>query len=282
MISIDRLTVRFGRFVAVNELSLDVPSGQILGFLGPNGAGKTTTVRVLAGVLKPSSGTVKIAGVEVPKGLQRVKELCGYVRDTEDHFDDLSGRENLRIFASLYGLPKARIDEVLERLELTEAARLAVKRYSKGMRRKLMIAREIMHRPRVLFCDEPTANLDAHSTLVVRRILQELRSEGAAVFLTTHNMTEVEEICDSVAILAGGRLIDHDSPSQFILRHAERRVRVEREVGGAQIRRVYDMDEPASRDALAELIKETGDLRVHSLDFRFEDVFRKITGEAFQ
>ncbi|MEL6427609.1 MAG: ABC transporter ATP-binding protein [Planctomycetota bacterium] len=278
----DQLTVRFGSFVAVDGLSLDVRPGEILGFLGPNGAGKTTTIRVLTGGLRPTSGTVEIGGHSMPLQLQRIKDVCGYVPDTEDHFEELSGRDNLRIFARLYRLPRKRVDEVLARLELTEAAGLAVGRYSKGMRKKLMIAREIMHAPRVLFCDEPTANLDAHSTGVVRRILADLRDDGTTVLLTTHNMTEVEEICDRVAILAGGRLIDHDSPSNFILRHAERRVRVERDVDGRQVRDQFDMDDEVQRAALADLVRDRAELRIHSLDFRFEDVFRKITGEVYR
>ncbi|MEM7231662.1 MAG: ABC transporter ATP-binding protein [Planctomycetota bacterium] len=282
MIRLDQLSVRFGKFVAVDGLSLEVEPGRIFGFLGPNGAGKTTTIRVLTGVLRPSSGTVEIAGHRIPSRLDDVKPLCGYVPDTEDHFEELSGRENLRIFASLYRLPNSRVDEVLGRLELAEAAKLAVSRYSKGMRKKLLIAREIMHRPKVLFCDEPTANLDAHSTGLVRGLLRELREDGATVFLTTHNMTEVEEICDHVAIVSGGRLIDNDTPSAFIMRHAERRVRVERDVEGCQDRQLFDLDDSSSRARLAALIEAEADLRIHSLDFRFEDVFRKLTGEAYK
>ena len=140
MIKIDDLRVQFGKFVAVDGLNLQTEPGQIFGFLGPNGAGKTTTVRVLTGVLRPTSGTVTIAGHSIPADLHKVKELCGYVPDTEDHYDELSGRENLRIYASLYRIPKQRVDEVLARLELSEAANLAVARYSKGMRKKLLIA----------------------------------------------------------------------------------------------------------------------------------------------
>lgn len=281
MIHIDDLRVRFGDFVAVDGLSLDAEPGQIFGFLGPNGAGKTTTIRVLTGVLAPTSGTVEIAGHPIPAQLDRVKAVCGSVPDTEDHYEELSGRENLRIFAALYRLPKTRIDEVLARLELSEAADLAVSRYSKGMRKKLLIAREILHRPQVLFCDEPTANLDAHSVSVVRRLLRELRDDGTTVFLTTHDMHEVEEICDQVAILSGGKLIAHDTPHAFITRHAERKVRVERDVGGRQRREVFDMDDADERAALAALVGSHPDARVHSLDFRFEDVFRKLTGEAY-
>lgn len=282
MIKLDRLRVQFGKFVAVDSLSLETEPGQIFGFLGPNGAGKTTTVRVLTGGLRPTSGLVKIAGHPIPAALERVKELCGYVPDTEDHYEELSGRDNLKIFASLYRVPKPRIDEVLARLELSEAANLAVSRYSKGMRKKLLIAREILHRPKVLFCDEPTANLDAHSTSLVRRLLRELREDGTTVFLTTHNMAEVEEICDHVAILSRGKLIDSDTPSGFMTRHAERKVRVERTIDGQQVRQIFDQDDPASRTKLAELVSAESDLQVHSLDFRFEDVFRKLTGEAYE
>ena len=282
MIEINQLTVRFGKFVAVDDLTLTAEPGQIFGFLGPNGAGKTTTIRVLTGVLRPTTGRIRIAGHPIPAALQRVKPLCGYVPDTEDHFEELSGRDNLRIFAALYRLPKPRVDEALGRLELSEAADLAVSRYSKGMRKKLLIARELLHRPRVLFCDEPTANLDAHSTRVVRRLLSEVRAEGTTVFLTTHNMAEVEEICDRVAILSRGRLVDCDTPAAFMTRHAERRVRVERDVEGEQVREVFDQDDPDSRTALATVVADDPTVRIHSLDFRFEDVFRKLTGEAYE
>ena len=282
MIHIDQLCVRFGKFTAVDGLSLEAEPGQVFGFLGPNGAGKTTTIRVLTGVLRPTSGSVQIAGHPVPRSLDKVKPLCGYVPDTEDHFEELSGRENLRIFAALYRLPRQRVDETLDQLELSEAAGLAVSRYSKGMRKKLLIAREILHRPKVLFCDEPTANLDAHSTGVVRRILRDLRESGTTVFLTTHNMTEVEEICDRVAILSRGKLVDCDTPVAFMTRHAERRVRLERDVDGESVRELFDLDDAGSRGELAALIQAQPELRVHSLDFRFEDVFRKLTGEAYQ
>ena len=282
MIHIDRLRVQFGRFVAVDNLSLEAKAGHIFGFLGPNGAGKTTTIRVLTGGLRPTSGKVTIAGEAIPERLQQVKAIVGYVPDTEDHFEELSGRENLRIFAALYGLPKRRVEESLARLELAEAASLAVARYSKGMRKKLLIAREILHRPKVLFCDEPTANLDSHSTAVVRRILKEMRDDGTTVFLTTHNMVEVEELCDRVAILSRGKLLDCDTPAAFMTRHAERRVRVERDVEGENLREEFDMDDEAARARLGTLITMEPSLRVHSLDFRFEDVFRKLTGEAYK
>ena len=282
MIHIDKLTVRFGKFVAVDELSLDADAGQVFGFLGPNGAGKTTTIRVLTGVLRPTSGSVEIAGHSIPAQLDRAKLVCGYVPDTEDFFEELNGRDNLKIFAGLYCVPVSRVGEVLDQLELSEAAKLRVSRYSKGMRKKLLIAREILHQPKVLFCDEPTANLDAHSTGVVRRILTELRDRGTTIFLTTHNMAEVEEICDRVAILSRGRLIDSASPTAFMTRHVENQVRVERDEDGRTTRQLFNMDDEASRGELAELLRNEPGLRMHSVEYRFEDVFKKLTGEAYQ
>ncbi|MEM1227508.1 MAG: ABC transporter ATP-binding protein [Planctomycetota bacterium] len=282
MIQINNLSVRFRRFMAVDQLSLEVPSGQVFGFLGPNGAGKSTTVKVLTGVLHPTSGDVQISGHSIPSKLDQVKALCGYVPDTEDLFEELSGRDNLKIFSSLYRLPISRVDDVLAKLELSEAANLAVARYSKGMRKKLLLAREILHQPKVLICDEPTANLDSHSTRLVRRLLLDLRDQGTTIFLTTHNMTEVEEICDRVAIISRGRLVDLDTPIAFMTRHAERKVQVEREVDGQQVRQLYDLEEVSSRTELATLITDHSELRIHSLDFRFDDVFRKLTGDAYK
>ena len=215
-IQIDQLVVRFGRFTAVNRLDLNVNAGELFGFLGPNGAGKTTTIRVLTGSQLPTSGSVTVRGYNIPAHFEEAKPQFGYVPDTENHMEEFTGRENLELFAQLYGAPLSQVEESLARLELSEAANLTVDSYSKGMRRKLLIAREILHRPRVLYLDEPTANLDAHSTELVRNLLREMAADGGTVFLTTHNMEEVEQICDRVAILCRGELVDCDTPTNFV------------------------------------------------------------------
>lgn len=280
-IVIDQLTVAYGRFRAVDRLSLQVPQGELFGFLGPNGAGKSTTIRVLIGTQRPTSGRVEVAGYEMPRQLSRLKPLFGYVPDTENHIEEFSGRENLRLFARLYGVPERRADEALGWLELSEAADLPVRAYSKGMRKKLLIAREILHEPRVLYLDEPTANLDRHSTEVVRGLLRELAARGTTVFLTTHDMDEVEQICDRVAILCRGQLVDCDTPVNFMTRHAERKVHVQYERDGRVLREVLNQDIPADRERLALLIRDEACVRVHSQEFQFEDVFLKLTGQAY-
>ena len=280
-IVIDGLTVRYGSFTAVDRLSLSVREGELFGFLGPNGAGKSTTIRVLIGASRPTSGRVEIAGHSLPRDFAKVKPLFGYVPDTENHMEEFSGRENLVLFAKLYDVPLVEVDRALGRLELSEAADLPVRAYSKGMRKKLLIAREILHQPRILYLDEPTANLDRHSTDVVRKLLRELTARGTTVFLTTHDMEEVEQICDRVAILCKGKLIDCDTPVNFMTRHAERKVLAQYEQSGQVLREELDLDDDRQRERLANIIRHEACVRLHSQEFQFEDVFLKLTGQAY-
>ncbi|MFN0195866.1 MAG: ABC transporter ATP-binding protein [Planctomycetaceae bacterium] len=281
MIELQNVSVIFGSHTAVDQLSLTVNRGELFGFLGPNGAGKTTTIRVLTGQGHLTSGCARVAGVELPKGLAHVKPLIGYIPDTENHMEEFTGRENLRLFARLYDVPLSRIDEGLAQLELSEAANVIVKNYSKGMRKKLLIARELLHQPQVLFCDEPTANLDAHSVQRVRQLLREQASRGVTIFLTTHDMEEVEQICDRVAILCKGKLVECDTPTRFITRHAERNVLVQFERDNQTFRELLSLDDPAHQQRLSQIIQTERCVRLHSQEFRFAEVFLKLTGQAY-
>src|SRR5437016_5315513 len=158
MIRLDGLRVLYGSFAAVDGLDLEIRGGELFGLLGPNGAGKSTTLRVLIGQRRPSGGRVTVAGLDVVRDWARVKPLFGYVPDRENHFDEFTGRRNLQLFAGLYGVELARVDECLAIVELSEAADVPVRGYSLGMKRKLLLARALLHRPRLLYLDEPTAN----------------------------------------------------------------------------------------------------------------------------
>src|SRR4051794_14595364 len=177
ILSLEKLTVRYGDFVAVDGLDLELRRGELFGLLGPNGAGKSSTIRVLIGQHRPSGGRVTVAGLDVVRDWQEVKSLFGYVPDRENHFEEFSGRRNLQLFAGLYGVAEGRVRECLGLVELDEAAHLPVRAYSLGMRRKLLLARALLHRPRLLYLDEPSANLDLHSAEVVHRILRGLTLE---------------------------------------------------------------------------------------------------------
>jgi ABC-type multidrug transport system ATPase subunit len=163
VIRLDALTVRYGSFVAVDRLDLELRAGELFGLLGPNGAGKSSTLRVLIGQRPPTEGRVTVLGHDVVRDWAAVKPLFGYVPDRENHFEEFTGRGNLEFFAGLYAVSHGRVDECLARVELDEAADLPVRAYSLGMRRKLLLARALLHRPRLLYLDEPTANLDIHS-----------------------------------------------------------------------------------------------------------------------
>src|SRR6185295_18423796 len=177
VIHLHDLVVRYGSFVAVDRLNLELQPGELFGLLGPNGAGKSSTLRVLIGQRRPTSGRVTIFGQDIVREWSAIKPRFGYVPDRENNFEEFSGRRNLAIFAGLYDVPERRIDECLEMVELDEAADLPVRGYSLGMRRKLLLARALLHKPRLLYLDEPTANLDIHSGKLVREILRDIVGE---------------------------------------------------------------------------------------------------------
>jgi ABC-type multidrug transport system ATPase subunit len=278
VIHIDGLTVAYGSFVAVDGLDLRLERGELFGLLGPNGAGKSSTLRVLIGQRRPSRGRVTVAGRDVVRDWGAVKPLFGYVPDRENHFEEFSGRRNLQLFAGLYRVAADRIDECLRLVELDEAADLPVRGYSLGMRRKLLLARALLHRPRLLYLDEPTANLDIHSAALVRRILRGLVADGVTVVLTTHNMEEVEEVCDRVAILCRGRLVALDTPLALRQQHASRQVDVILHDGR---RHVFDLDGEDDRGVLARYVQAGEVASLKTREFNFHEVFLKLTGTAF-
>jgi ABC-type multidrug transport system ATPase subunit len=278
MIRLSGLRVLYGSFAAVDGLDLDIRGGELFGLLGPNGAGKSTTIRVLIGQRRPSAGTVSVAGHDVVREWAQIKPKFGYVPDRENHFEEFTGRRNLEFFGQLYGVPRRRAQEVLEMVELDEAADLPVRGYSLGMRKKLLLARALLHEPPILYLDEPTANLDIHSAEVVHRILRERVKLGATVILTTHDMDEVEKICDRVGIVCRGKLVALDSPLALKQEHTERKVDLIRSDGE---RFVFDLDVPNDRRQLAALVEAGTVASVRTREFDFHATFLKLTGQAF-
>jgi ABC-type multidrug transport system ATPase subunit len=278
VIRIQDLTIRYGSFTAVDRLCLDIRPGELFGLLGPNGAGKSSTIRVLIGQRRPSDGGVTINGHDVVRDWATIKPLFGYVPDRENHFEEFSGRRNLQFFAGLYNVPARRVDECLHQVELTDAAELRVGGYSLGMRRKLLLARALLHEPAVLYLDEPTANLDVHSAAIVRRLLRDWVKSGNTVLMTTHNMQEVEEICDRVAILCRGRLVALDTPLSLRQQHSQRLVDATLADGN---HRVFDLDHTEDRGRLAEQVAAGAVASLRTRDFNFHEAFLKLTGTEF-
>ena len=278
-IQIDQLRVQYGSFTAVDGLSIEIRKGELFGLLGPNGAGKSTTLRVLIGQRKPTTGNVRVCGLDVVKEWSKIKPLFGYVPDRDNHFDEFTGNRNLEFFADLYGVPRLRVQQCLKLVELDEAGKVPVRGYSLGMRKKLLLARALLHDPQVLYLDEPTANLDIHSAELVHRILRERVESGATVVMTTHDMGEVEKICDRVAIVAKGKLIALDSPLALRQEHTERKADV---ILNSGERLSFNMLAENDRNRLAELIASGQTASLQTREFDFHATFLKLTGLKFE
>lgn len=233
------LTRRFGEVVAVNGLDLEVEEGSVFGFLGHNGAGKTTTVRLLNGVLAPSAGSVRVLGLTPLRDGPALRRKTGVLTETPSLEEMLTGRENLEIYAALYDVPRAevprRVQELLETFELADRADDKVGGYSRGMRQRLALARALLHKPRILFLDEPTAGLDPVVTRQVHELIARIsREERRTVLLCTHNLHEAQKLCDQVAVLEHGRLVALGTPHS-LARQLGRSQRVEVEVASEDV-----------------------------------------------
>jgi ABC-2 type transport system ATP-binding protein len=228
------LSRHFDGRIAVDRLSLEVSEGEVFGFLGPNGAGKTTTVRMLAGLLAPTGGRARIAGVDVIADPQRVRSLVGVLTESPGLYEKLSVWQNLKFYADLYRLAHStqslQIERYLKLFELWERCEDAVSTLSKGMKQKLALARALLHDPKVLFLDEPTAGLDPEAAKTVRELVAELSQERRTIFLCTHNLYEAEQLCDRIGLIKQ-RLLKVGTPTEL-----------KRELYGHQI--VVDLKNP--------------------------------------
>lgn len=219
MIEIHDLTKKYGDFTAVDRLTLTAPEGRIFGFLGPNGAGKTTTIRILAGLSLPTSGTVRVAGIDVIADPLRAKAITGYVPDRPYLYEKLTGRELLQFVANLYGKEwsdcSGRALEMARYFGLDEWIDARIENLSHGMKQKLVLASSLVHDPQVLVIDEPMVGLDALAQRQVKQLLRRLADEKKTIFLTTHTMSVAEAVCDQIAIIHRGRIVSSGTPDEI-------------------------------------------------------------------
>jgi ABC-2 type transport system ATP-binding protein len=296
------LVKRYGQLEAVRGIDLEVKHGEIFGFLGPNGAGKSTTISILCTLLVPSGGTAKVAAIDVVQDPARVRQRIGLVFQDPSLDDQLTGRENLEFHAWIYSVPASergkRIDEMLALLQLTERAGSQVRTYSGGMKRRLEIARGMLHQPQILFLDEPTLGLDPQTRQSIWAHLNELRAtKGITIFMTTHYMDEAE-YCDRIAIIDKGKIVALGTPDELKAmvggdvvtitssRGDEAAAEIETRLGVTPIRDngSLRMEVPDAKVFVPRLVREleapvdTVTLRRPSLD----DVFLKLTGRAIR
>jgi ABC-2 type transport system ATP-binding protein len=216
MIHTEKITKRFDKVVAVDSLDLDVREGEVFGFLGPNGAGKTTTVRMLTCLIGITSGLATVAGLTVGRQDTEIRRTVGVLTESPGMYDTLSAETNLRLFAELYEVKDIRgqVEKYLKMLGLWDRRLDASGTFSKGMKQKLAIARALLHEPRILFLDEPTANLDPEAAHLVREFIADLKKEGRTIFLCTHNLTEADRLCDRIGVFKA-RMLVTDTPANL-------------------------------------------------------------------
>lgn len=220
-IEVHNLTRDYKSVRAVDGISFSVETGEIFGFLGPNGAGKTTTIKILTGQLQPTSGEAQVMGCDVVEEREQLMPQIGVVFDSQNIYDRMSARDNLRFYARLYRIKKARVEEVLAQVGLTDRAGDKVKTFSNGMKQRLVIARALLHKPKVLFLDEPTRGLDPNVARGIRSVVVDLAKQGMTVFLTTHYMEEADQLSDRVAIIDQGRIVALDTPERLKVEYGE-------------------------------------------------------------
>ena len=219
MIEAVNLTKEFGPFVAVREICINVPQGELMAFLGPNGAGKTTTVRMLGSILKPTHGYARVGGYDTVTEARSVRRIIGLLTEFPGLYLRMRGLDYLDFFGELQGMPRpiirSRSEELLKRFQLWEARDIQVGKYSKGMKQKLTLVRAMLHDPEVLFLDEPTSAMDPHSAKLVRDSIAELRQDRRTIILCTHNLAEAEQLADRIAIVRRGQVIAQGTPPEL-------------------------------------------------------------------
>jgi len=283
-VTVESLTRRFGTTEAVKGISFKVPRGSVFGFLGPNGAGKTTTIRMLTGLLAPSSGHITIAGLAMPAQRDEAKRLIGVVPDHQNLYDRLSARQHLQFFARLTDSPVSRVDEVLELLGLADQSEIPTQRLSRGWRQRVLIARGLLHEPEVFFLDEPTSALDPHSALTIRHVINTLREKGTTIFLTTHYMEEANSLCDRIAILHHGTIVAEDTPEAIRMRFGQPSMTVTVSNGDYQADTAISLPLNDSHAAteLSSLFAEGRVKKIHSQEATLEEAFLRLTGSSWQ
>jgi len=218
-IKAENLQKKFGKTVAVDNVSFDVEEGEVFGFLGPNGAGKTTTIRLLTGILTPDSGNVTIKNINMKKNPIDAKMMMGVIPEMGNVYVDLTAKQNLILAGKYYGLSKNvledKADEILSILELYDRRNDSVRTFSKGMKQRISIACAIIHDPEILFLDEPTEGLDVQSRRLIIKIINDMNKKGCTIFLTTHNIEEANKLCERVCIIHNGQIVAIDRPEKL-------------------------------------------------------------------
>ncbi len=281
MLQVENLTFAYskGRKKAVDGLSFKIDKGEIYGFLGPSGAGKTTTQRLIIGLLRNYEGSITIFGKERNKWGKEFYEKIGVAFDFPNLYLKLTAIENLKLIGSFYSKSPSDIDSLLERVGLTADKDSRTENFSKGMKMRLNFVRSIMHNPEIMFFDEPTSGLDPVNAHIIKEIILEQKAAGKTIFLTTHNMTVAEQLCDRVSFLVDGKIVVTGSPSDLMVEYGKRLVKVEYLKDGKSVLSEFPLKEIGINKEFRDIVSNHEIKTIHSCEATLEEIFIKLTGK---
>lgn len=278
-ITISHLSKKFDKDYVLKDVNAVLRKGEILGFLGPSGAGKTTTINILTGQLLPTSGKAEVLGINSNEIDERIYEQIGIVTDSSGIYERMSVYDNLKYFARLLNAPLENIDPLLKRIGLYEHRKKPAGKLSKGQTQRLIVARAVLHKPKVLFLDEPTSGLDPSTALEIHKMLLEMKEEGMAIFLTTHNMEEASKLCDHVALLNEGVIVEYGTPEEICLKYnKDKKYRIQLTDGSKFVLQ----QGPKSAEKIMLWISEDRIETIHSCEPTLETVFLEVTGRELK
>ncbi len=277
LLELSHISKRYRTELALKDITMVLHEGEILGFLGPSGAGKTTTIKIITGQLKPTGGEAKLLGTDAENMDASIYEKIGVVSDNSGVYEKMTVWQNLSVFAQIWNVKKERIEEVLKQVELWEHRKKLAGKLSKGQAQRLILARSVLHKPRVLFLDEPTSGLDPSTAVAIHKMLLDLKKEGMAIFLTTHNMEEATKLCDKVALLYQGTIVEFGSPQELCLKYnRDKRYQVLLN----NHKEVILEQNPENVNKISDWMKKNEIQCIHSCEPTLETVFLQVTGKT--
>ena len=278
-ITMSNIHKSFGQKKVINDVSISIKAGELIGFLGPSGAGKTTTIKLLTGQLKQESGSATILGRDTTTLNHESYRQIGIVSDNSGLYENINAYDNLLVFAKILGTDTGKIPSLLARVGLKDDMKKQVRKFSRGMKQRLVLARALLHNPKILFLDEPTSGLDPSTTIEIHKLMLEMKEGGTTFFLTTHDMTEASKLCDRIVLFNEGVILDMGTMDELSLRYnTEKRVKI--------LLKSQETIElpltPENSQQIANLIYSDDVLTMHTQEPTLETIFLKLTGRGLQ
>ncbi|OUR96598.1 hypothetical protein A9Q84_09640 [Halobacteriovorax marinus] len=275
-IEITNFTKKYDLFTAVDDITLSVTKGSIFGLLGPNGAGKTTTIKAMTGRLRLTAGEISILGLDVTKDIKKIHQQIGVVSESQNLYEHLSVFENIDFFRQLYNIEKNKTDQIIKTLSLEHKRDNRVSGLSKGLKQRVLLARSILHSPKLLFLDEPTSGLDPSSAKEVLEFIHKIKELGTSVFLTTHNMEEADLLCDKIAFINKGSIVAVGTPKTLKDQFGNSDVEVTYRENGHEKTEIHSLEEKSIFHKISEIHQAHQILSIHSREATMNDVFLNI------